>query len=114
MSLHTLASLELCYSRFLVVATPDKRTAILSQICSTISKDVFFAITSTIVYPQVVNEVVIDRGPSPYLCHIDLYVDTRHITSVQVSYYARSAYTHECALRIFPLLTEHFEASGIT
>lgn len=34
---------------------------------------------------QVVNEVVIDRGPSPYLCHIDLYVDNQLITSVQVS-----------------------------
>ncbi|KAF6033731.1 hypothetical protein EB796_007961 [Bugula neritina] len=32
---------------------------------------------------SVVNEVVIDRGPSPYLCHIELYVDRRHITSVQ-------------------------------
>ncbi|XP_067947731.1 NAD kinase-like [Watersipora subatra] len=32
---------------------------------------------------SVVNEVVIDRGPHPYLCHIDLYVDRRYVTSVQ-------------------------------
>lgn len=33
---------------------------------------------------QVVNEVVVDRGPSPYLCQIDLYVDRQLVTSVQV------------------------------
>lgn len=32
---------------------------------------------------QVLNEVVIDRGPSPYLCNIDLFLDGKHITSVQ-------------------------------
>ncbi|KAK2703534.1 NAD kinase-like [Artemia franciscana] len=31
----------------------------------------------------VLNEVVIDRGPSPYLSNIDLFLDGRHITSVQ-------------------------------
>ncbi|CAG0896036.1 unnamed protein product [Darwinula stevensoni] len=31
----------------------------------------------------VLNEVVIDRGPSPYLCNIDLYLDGKLITSVQ-------------------------------
>ncbi|XP_055319129.1 NAD kinase-like isoform X2 [Sitodiplosis mosellana] len=31
----------------------------------------------------VLNEVVIDRGPSPYLCNIDLFLDGKHITSVQ-------------------------------
>ena len=33
----------------------------------------------------VLNEVVIDRGPSPYLSNIDLYLDGKLITSVQVS-----------------------------
>ncbi|XP_071945487.1 NAD kinase-like isoform X2 [Antedon mediterranea] len=32
---------------------------------------------------QVLNEVVIDRGPSPYLSNLDLYLDNRHITTVQ-------------------------------
>ncbi|XP_077869449.1 NAD kinase-like [Saccoglossus kowalevskii] len=32
---------------------------------------------------QVLNEVVIDRGPAPYLSHLDLYLDGRPITSVQ-------------------------------
>lgn len=32
---------------------------------------------------KVLNEVVIDRGPSPYLCNIDLFLDGKHITSVQ-------------------------------
>nr|XP_014342008.1 PREDICTED: NAD kinase-like [Latimeria chalumnae] len=32
---------------------------------------------------QVLNEVVIDRGPSSYLSNIDLYLDGRRITSVQ-------------------------------
>ncbi|CAG0917708.1 unnamed protein product [Notodromas monacha] len=31
----------------------------------------------------VLNEVVIDRGPSPYLCNIDLFLDGKQITSVQ-------------------------------
>ena len=31
----------------------------------------------------VLNEVVIDRGPSPYLSNIDLYLDGKHITYVQ-------------------------------
>lgn len=26
---------------------------------------------------------MIDRGPSPYLCNIDLFLDGKHITSVQ-------------------------------
>ena len=32
----------------------------------------------------VLNEVVIDRGPSPHLSNIDLYLDGKLITSVQV------------------------------
>ena len=32
----------------------------------------------------VLNDVVIDRGPSPYLSNIDLYLDGKLITSVQV------------------------------
>lgn len=31
----------------------------------------------------MLNEVVIDRGPSPYLSNIDLFLDGKHITSVQ-------------------------------
>ena len=31
----------------------------------------------------VLNEVVIDRGPSPYLSNIDLYIDNKLITTVQ-------------------------------
>ncbi|XP_044004698.1 NAD kinase-like isoform X11 [Aphidius gifuensis] len=31
----------------------------------------------------VLNEVVIDRGPSPYLSNIDLFIDGKHVTSVQ-------------------------------
>ncbi|XP_033113576.1 NAD kinase-like isoform X2 [Anneissia japonica] len=32
---------------------------------------------------QVLNEVVIDRGPSPFLSNLDLYLDGSHITTVQ-------------------------------
>ena len=32
----------------------------------------------------VLNEVVIDRGPSPYISDIDLFLDGKLITSVQV------------------------------
>lgn len=32
---------------------------------------------------QVLNEVVVDRGPSSYLSNVDLYLDGRLITSVQ-------------------------------
>lgn len=31
----------------------------------------------------VLNEVVIDRGSSSFICNIDLYVEGRHVTSVQ-------------------------------
>ncbi|XP_045488836.1 NAD kinase isoform X1 [Pieris rapae] len=31
----------------------------------------------------VLNEVVVDRGPSPYISNIDLFLDGKHITSVQ-------------------------------
>ncbi|KAF4520378.1 hypothetical protein B566_EDAN012883 [Ephemera danica] len=39
----------------------------------------------------VLNEVVIDRGPSPYLSNIDLFLDGKHITSVQGDAYAVAA-----------------------
>lgn len=32
---------------------------------------------------QVFNEVVVDRGQSPYLCNIDLYVEGKLVTTVQ-------------------------------
>lgn len=32
---------------------------------------------------ECLNEVVIDRGSSPYLSNLDLYLDDRHITTVQ-------------------------------
>lgn len=31
----------------------------------------------------VLNDVVIDRGPSPYLSNLDLFLDGKQITSVQ-------------------------------
>ncbi|KAL4221624.1 hypothetical protein ACF0H5_019881 [Mactra antiquata] len=31
----------------------------------------------------VLNEVVVDRGSSSFICNIDLYVEDRHVTSVQ-------------------------------
>ncbi|XP_011346897.1 NAD kinase isoform X1 [Ooceraea biroi] len=31
----------------------------------------------------VLNEVVVDRGPSPYLSNIDLFIEGKHVTSVQ-------------------------------
>eukprot|EP01041_Mallomonas_annulata_P002303 gene2303-4477_t len=32
---------------------------------------------------HVLNEAVIDRGPSPYLCNLDLYCDDQFLTTVQ-------------------------------
>ena len=34
-------------------------------------------------HPQVLNEVVIDRGPSSYLSNVDVYLDGHLITTVQ-------------------------------
>lgn len=31
----------------------------------------------------VLNEVVVDRGPSPYLSNVDLFIDGKHVTVVQ-------------------------------
>ena len=42
----------------------------------------------------VLNEVVIDRGPSPYLSNIDLYLDGKLITSVQVNSPPHLSATH--------------------
>jgi len=35
------------------------------------------------LWTQVLNEVVVDRGASPYLCQLDLYVQGRQVTIVQ-------------------------------
>lgn len=32
---------------------------------------------------QVLNEVVVDRGPSSYLTNLDIYCNDHHVTSVQ-------------------------------
>ncbi|KAJ2157240.1 hypothetical protein GGF46_004648 [Coemansia sp. RSA 552] len=32
---------------------------------------------------QVMNEMVVDRGPSPYLCQLELYADGNHLTTVE-------------------------------
>lgn len=37
----------------------------------------------TITNIVILNEVVIDRGPSPYLSNLDLYMDNKLVTSVQ-------------------------------
>ena len=45
----------------------------------------------------VLNEVVIDRGPSPYLSNIDLYLDGKLITSVQgITYLFREMFVLYC------------------
>jgi NAD+ kinase len=31
----------------------------------------------------VLNEVVVDRGPSPFLSNVDLFIDGKHVTVVQ-------------------------------
>ena len=36
----------------------------------------------TVFLSQVLNEVVIDRGPSSYLCNLDLYIEGHLVTSV--------------------------------
>uniref|UniRef100_A0A3Q1GKX1 NAD kinase b n=1 Tax=Acanthochromis polyacanthus TaxID=80966 RepID=A0A3Q1GKX1_9TELE len=38
---------------------------------------------TAVVQQRVLNEVVVDRGPSSYLSNVDLYLDGRLITSVQ-------------------------------
>ena len=35
------------------------------------------------VFQQVLNEVVVDRGPSSYLTNLEIYCNDHHITSVQ-------------------------------
>jgi NAD+ kinase len=32
---------------------------------------------------RVLNEVVIDRGPSPYLCNLECYCDNHLVTNIQ-------------------------------
>merc|ERR1711953_1171368 len=55
--------------------------------CIIMRKDKSSTNSSNSVEPNtnllVLNEVVIDRGPSPYLSNIDLYLDGKLITSVQ-------------------------------
>ncbi len=35
--------------------------------------------------PQVLNELVMDRGMSPFLTSLDCYCDDNYVTNVQVS-----------------------------
>ena len=46
----------------------------------------------------VLNEVVIDRGPSPYLSNIDLYLDGKLITSVQVTISLKRMSSIQCTM----------------
>lgn len=36
-----------------------------------------------LLFDQVMNELVVDRGPHPYLCNLELYCNGRFMTSVQ-------------------------------
>ena len=40
-------------------------------------------ISTEIFLPQVMNEVVIDRGPSPYITNLEVFCNGRMITTVQ-------------------------------
>lgn len=54
-----------------------------SETCQQIEKNVTGPSSKATTNILVLNEVVIDRGPSPYLSNIDLFLDGKHITSVQ-------------------------------
>lgn len=42
-----------------------------------------FVFSFLCVRPQVLNDVVVDRGPSSYLSNVDLFLDGHLITTVQ-------------------------------
>ncbi len=53
------------------------RTKIVAK-CITVALIVFIMCRQ-----QVLNEVVIDRGQSPFLSNIDLFIEHKHVTTVQ-------------------------------
>ena len=54
---------------------------------------------------QVLNEVVIDRGPSSYLCNLDLYIEGHLVTSVlgdgEEQTFFKFANTHTLSLSLY-------------
>ena len=50
---------------------------------------------------QVLNEVVVDRGPSSYLTNLEIYCNDHHITSVQGDGKMLSLHTHPVLSFIF-------------
>ncbi len=61
---------------------------------------------------KVLNEVVVDRGPSSYLSNVDLYLDGRLITSVQGDGEHKHTLQLQTAL-IDPFLSGHHCASHL-
>ncbi|KAG8014287.1 NAD kinase [Nibea albiflora] len=59
--------------------TPFKFESYKTEVAKVFEED----LSGTCVCVQVLNEVVVDRGPSSYLSNVDLYLDGRLITSVQ-------------------------------
>ncbi|XP_077998298.1 NAD kinase-like isoform X2 [Glandiceps talaboti] len=66
-----------------VSSSPDESDDNDSGVSITSRKDSSNNSAFTVCERQVLNEVVIDRGPAPYISNLDLYLDGRHITSVQ-------------------------------
>jgi hypothetical protein len=61
----------------------------------------------------VLNEVVIDRGPSPYLSNIDLFLDGKHITSVQGDGLFMENKKLNSSLTFFIFRSHCFDSNGI-
>ena len=61
---------------------PRKSTKNYELFCSVCIKNVDVNVTCGVIQ-QVLNEVVVDRGPSSYLTNLEIYCNDHHITSVQ-------------------------------
>ncbi|CAG5130007.1 unnamed protein product, partial [Candidula unifasciata] len=73
------ASLLLRFRLKCVVITHDKVSAGCIPHVKHIHKEHY----SLKAHKMVLNEIVIDRGPSSYLSNLDLYIEGRHVTTVQ-------------------------------
>lgn len=56
--------------------------------------ELFLMISTCDFALQVLNEVVVDRGPSSYLTNLEIYCNDHHITSVQGDGKMLSLHTH--------------------
>jgi NAD+ kinase len=53
---------------------------------------------------QILNDLVVDRGPSPYMSQLEVFGDDKHLTTVQADGLVVSTPTGSTAYSVIPLI----------